>query len=117
MAKGFKIKGLASTIRVLKTHEDETHKEIAKAITTGAADISRDAKKLAPVRFGDLRRSIRFIVNKKKLMAIIGSPLEYSIYQELGTSKMRAQPYLQPALDKNRSKIMNRIVRAIKGLR
>jgi HK97 gp10 family phage protein len=30
---------------------------------------------------------------------LIGTSVEYGIYQELGTRKMSAQPYLRPALD------------------
>jgi hypothetical protein len=42
-------------------------------------------------KMGDLSGSVRW-----------GSPLYYSRYQELGTSKMAAQPYLKPSLDKMR---------------
>lgn len=30
---------------------------------------------------------------------VVGSSVEYAIYQELGTSKMSAQPYLRPAAE------------------
>jgi len=31
--------------------------------------------------------------------AIVGTPVEYAIYQEFGTRKMNAQPFLRPAMD------------------
>ena len=36
--------------------------------------------------------------------AIVGPCVEYGIYQEFGTSKMAAQPYLTPAVEAIRSK-------------
>lgn len=37
----------------------------------------------------------------------IGSNVEYAPYQELGTSKMKAQPFLGPAIEQNRDYFQN----------
>ena len=63
--------------------------------------VERSAKEKAPVnkiigQGGRLRTSIGSEV--KGLVASIGSNVNYAIYQELGTRKMAAQPYLRPAL-------------------
>lgn len=56
------------------------------------------AKQLAPVDTGNLRNSI----THRQLdgdTEIVGSAVEYAPYQELGTRKMKAQPYLRPAIE------------------
>lgn len=55
------------------------------------------AKQIVPVRTGRLRDSIMMKSNGPD-MIVIGSDVDYSVYVELGTSKMSAKPYLIPAL-------------------
>ena len=46
----------------------------------------------------------------RKDEAIIGTNMEYAAHQEYGTSKpMAAQPYLRPALDRHRAKLIKDI--------
>ena len=45
----------------------------------------------------------------------IRSRADYSKYLEYGTSKMLARPYMFPALEKHRSKIEQRVRRAVKA--
>lgn len=67
-----------------------------------AADlIAQRATKRAPVDTGRLKRSITrgnpFAVQGGQAISV-GSNIKYAPYQELGTRKMRAQPYLRPAI-------------------
>lgn len=55
------------------------------------------AKQIVPVRTGRLRDSITMKFNGKDEV-VIGSDVDYSVYVELGTSRMAAQPYLIPSL-------------------
>lgn len=57
----------------------------------------RHAKKYCPVDTGRLRNSITH--DKSERAAYIGTNVEYGPYVELGTSKMKAQPYLKPAVE------------------
>lgn len=50
----------------------------------------------APVDTGRLRNSISHKIADEDAVAI-GTNVEYAPYQEFGTSKMKAQPYLKPA--------------------
>ena len=86
--------------------------ESVKAITKAALLVERDAKILAPVVTGRLMNSITHDVNERDISARVGIPprfdntsMMYGVYVELGTSKMAAQPYLRPALEKNVGKI------------
>lgn len=59
------------------------------------------AKALAPVDTGRLRNSISHAVDGDT--AYIGTNVEYAPYQELGTSKTKAQPFLKPALQNHKA--------------
>lgn len=69
-----------------------------EAIYKTAADIEARAKVAAPVDTGNLRSSIRKRgINQHAAEVVVGA--EYGIYVEYGTSRMGAQPYLQPAVE------------------
>lgn len=63
--------------------------------------VQRRAKQNAPVDTGRLRSSIAEELGREgsDLVERIGTDVEYALFQEVGTSKMAAQPYLRPALD------------------
>jgi HK97 gp10 family phage protein len=83
-----------------------------KALVELAEQIIEDAKALCPVDTGSLRRSIRYerdpdggvviaaggggVVNPRTRREV-----DYAAYVEFGTSRLPAQPFLQPALEKN----------------
>ena len=54
------------------------------------------AKTYAPVDTGRLRNSITHKPQSKDT-EVVQTNVEYAVYQEMGTSKMRAQPYMRPA--------------------
>ena len=104
---------------------------IEAALEKACLIVENSAKQNCPVDDGQLRQSISHTVNKTK--GEIGSNVEYAPYVEVGTGiystegngrqtpwsyqdaegewhttkGMKAQPYLQPAVDKNRSRIMD----------
>ena len=69
--------------------------------------VELDAKRMAPVDTGRLQQSITHEVERKpkEVIGRVGTNVEYAVYVEYGTSVMSAQPYLRPALEKNRSRI------------
>lgn len=74
-----------------------------KVVAKTAHDIEADAKQLAPVDTGFLRNSISTSISGSAaaVTAEVGPTAEYGVYQELGTWKMAAQPYLGPAFDRH----------------
>jgi HK97 gp10 family phage protein len=63
------------------------------------------AVELAPVDTGNLRGSIshRFAGS---LEGVVFTPVEYAPHIEYGTRKMRAQPYMRPAVDEVRRSLV-----------
>jgi len=61
-----------------------------------------EAKALAPVDTGNLRRSITHDIGRdlRGIYMVYGTNVYYGIYQELGTRFHAAQPFLRPVLDK-----------------
>jgi len=76
----------------------------AKFLPSAGVIVTGAAKRNAPVDQGILRGSINYQVNKDN--TTVGTNINYATHVEYGTKKMTAQPYLRPALDKNRKKLV-----------
>ena len=65
--------------------------------------VENESKRICPVDTGRLRASITHKIEEKKdeITGIVGTNIEYAIYVEYGTSRMKAEPYLRPSLQKN----------------
>ena len=72
---------------------------VEQAVAKTALAVVADAQAAAPVDTGALRGSISADIRGAE--AVVGPTVHYGGYVELGTSKMRAQPYLFPAADKH----------------
>ena len=55
------------------------------------------AKRACPVDTGRLRNSITHVVDGGEKSVYIGTDVEYGKYVEKGTSRMKAQPFIEPA--------------------
>lgn len=60
---------------------------------------------------GYLANNIFVEIDNDKMGASVESRAEYSDYLEFGTSKMRARPFMQPALEENRRSIIRMYAR------
>lgn len=54
-----------------------------------------------PVDTGNLKGSYNHKVDESAKSVTIGSPIEYALFVEKGTSKQTAQPHLLPAVEEN----------------
>lgn len=110
--------------------EDALPEAIETGITKACLVIEKEAKKKCPVDDGQLRNSITHKVDK--LEGQVGTNVEYAPYVEIGTGiystkgsgrmtpwvyrdaegkfhktkGMKAQPFLKPAVDNNKDKIL-----------
>ena len=69
--------------------------------------VDAEASLRSPVLTGNLRASMTHRVNDREKSVTIGTPTEYAPYVEKGTSRMRAQPFLTPAVEDNITEIRN----------
>ena len=130
------LKGLDELQRKLVKLEKDFPEETHQGLLDAGFYIQKLAKRLCHVDTGRLRASISVnwtgsglsngaVENKakrsdgvkepkdKQFAVVIGTRVDYAIYQELGTKKMQARPYLRPAffygLEKVREFIQKRV--------
>ena len=78
-----------------------------RAFTRAGNAVETSARLKAPVKTGWLRRNI--VSEASDDEAVIGVDLNvvpYAWYQEAGTSRMQAHPYLRPALESRKTAII-----------
>lgn len=94
-----------------------------KALKNAAEPLLQDAKANVPVRTGKLKEGINIgkIKNKGGVKYILvgvergdNSEIFYGKFIEFGTSKRAAQPFLQPAYEKNKNRIKEIIAETLK---
>ena len=113
------IKGLEKALKKIESLEGLLAEEVRKEMRKALVPVRAEAKALAPVDTGALRRSIRIKTEIKdgQIIGKVGTYLHYGKYVELGTSKMYAQPFLLPAFytwrDEVDRDIKERIVKVI----
>ncbi len=86
--------------------------DVNGVIRTLAFRVVAHAKRSAPVDTGALRNSIS-TEPVARMTYRVQDGVEYGIYQEFGTSRMAAQPFMSPALESVRDDIETLIGREI----
>ena len=71
-------------------------RQIDASLRRAGFDAESRAKQSAPIDTGFLRSSIRTEPGRGEVT--VGASAEYAPYVEMGTRRMKAQPYLTPAL-------------------
>jgi HK97 gp10 family phage protein len=90
------IKGVEEFQRAMRDFDSAMQRHVHRKLVSWAADVKALAKKIVPVRSGHLRSKIYAEV--KEWVARIGADATYAFWVELGTRRMRARPYLYPAI-------------------
>lgn len=112
-------RSLAEILGTIKKIDNLAQKQINAAARAGAKFIQRKAKEKAPVSAdgshgrskGFLKKSIKIKAEKsktkgKKAYSIgIRGDAYYGVFQEYGSKKNPAKPFLRPALDENRDEL------------
>lgn len=95
-----KVKGTKKVISNIKKLEASVLDRLHNAVEKAALGVEREAKILAPIDTSRLQRSITAEESTNPLEYTVGTNVEYAGFQEFGTRKMAAHPYLQPAAEK-----------------
>lgn len=112
-----KLEGQKKIEEKLKKINKTATNNIEQALLNGALFVERDAKIKVPVDTGRLRQSIthkdeNFGSNNPYVE--VGTNVEYAPTVEFGSSKQSAQPFLFPAYNENRDKILKELAKAFK---
>ena len=118
------IVGLRELEDKLSNLDEKLSRALEEALEEIAEKIRDDAKSFAPVDTGSLRKSIRVEREGELQFSVVaggggvinprtGREVDYAGYVEFGTSRMSPQPYMQPALEKNRDEILKIVKRKI----
>ena len=123
--------GLDGLKKAFKKYAEDidTDRIILEAMVASGKEVERTAKQLlnekiyetpaSPfyVRTGQLRAGTVSDPTAKSVGGNVGiavrSKMEYAIYIEFGTSKMKPRAFLLPATEMNRDKILNRMSKAL----
>jgi hypothetical protein len=113
-----KITGADEVINKIQKFNDIANSELGQKMAEVVDSVMTDAKYFAPEDTGYLKEHITGrVISKIRGIVIIGqirSSARYSIFQERGWSgKPEGQPYLYPALLKNRALMMEKFSRAM----
>lgn len=113
----FEIKGAKELEATLKELGPKVAVRIGdKALRVGAGVIVKEAKRLAPRRTGQLRKSIVAVKGRdarpEQRTVVVGFKKpgrRYAHLVEFGTSKAAAKPFLRPALDTKAKEALDKI--------
>lgn len=113
--------GEKELLQKLKKLEDSVRGQVlSDALQAAAKIIQESASQKAPRRTGTLASNIE--VGKVNLTASGGEiPVGpnkkafYGMFVEVGTSKMRAQPYLRPAIDESKGAATSEFTKVLKA--
>jgi HK97 gp10 family phage protein len=137
-----KVLGAKNVLNAFEKRFGEYADNLEAAATAGALVLENAARDKAPYKTGTLKRSLTHETIEKSPDAAyvaVGTNLEYAAVQEFGgTIKSKsgylvfqtedgqwhsvpsvsvpARPYLRPALDENRGRIVDEVKRVLKGL-
>jgi HK97 gp10 family phage protein len=110
------IKGANEVIANLSHFSDGVSKKLVVACQMSQAQVVSFARLLCPVRTGNLRNSIQpgaVEISDTEVSADVEARMEYASFVEYGTRRMRAQPYLTPALLSNIPKFRENVQKAL----
>lgn len=117
------VEGLDELEKALANYSGNWKKIAGRALGPGMAVLVSDARREAPVDTGRLRSSIGSEIvmgSGSEIIGKVGSKVEYASYQEYGTRYQKGKPYLRPAVEKNRNRLVklfeDGIARALREL-
>jgi len=92
----YDVEGVEEFKAAMESFDSGMQRYVHRQLADWAADVKALARQLVPVRTGHLRSSIYAKI--QEWVAEIGAEATYALFVEFGTRRMRAQPYLYPAI-------------------
>jgi len=105
------LEGVEEFKAVIERFDSEMRRRVHEQLASWAEEVEALARHLVPVRTGYLRSSIYAKI--QEWVAEIGAEATYALFVELGTRRMKAQPYLFPAIQEHLPRLEQIICEAI----
>lgn len=106
---GIKVTGDRKLAQAITDATGKLDKETVAILRRRAVAVRRRQKELAPVDDGDLKKSTTYRIRgtRWRRVAEIGPKLseKYPLYQEVGTARMEANPYVEPSVQGEAQKL------------
>lgn len=104
-----RIKGTPELVAKFKALGGNVNAELVKSVTKWTEQVMTDAIGLCPVDTGELQDSITSFIRRDGdgVEGTVYADKDYAGYVEFGTRYMAAQPFLYPALNNNKPKILD----------
>ena len=109
---GSSVEGTAALRRDLARIPRQVAEAAQTAVMAAADAVADDARTQAPVLTGALRDSITVQTDEPDV--VVDARADYAGYVEFGTSDAPAQPFLGPAVETERTKLLNRIIVSVR---
>lgn len=110
MSGYYKIKGLNKFVRNVQQKPKKAQEAVDKELNRSSLRVEMKAKKYAAWDTGFMSSSI-YSFKLGLMMYEVTSPANYSIYVELGTRRMSAQPFMYPAMQEEYITLMANLKR------
>lgn len=123
MKLNIEIKGIDEAIERINMFDITTHSNVRKEVRKSALRLGRNMRNRTPVDSGNLKKSIKSKFNKDGLGAEVGPTygkgshahlVEFG-HQKVGGGVVPGKPFITPAREEEKPKIIAGIKAAIKG--
>ena len=108
MSITYKIQGLDAFLSTVQDKPVKAQQAVRAELNRAALRVEKSAKEFAPWDTGTLINNIYSTQLGSLLFGVI-SPMNYSIYVELGTRKMAAQPFMYPAVQLEAPRVLGNL--------
>lgn len=108
--------GIRDVQRNVKMFEITTRYKLQQQLITSARNIAKSARRRAPKKTGQLRKSIVVKFNKQKTMAYVRATARYSHIVENGSASrgIAPRPFFQPAVEAETPRYVSAITDILK---
>lgn len=93
-----------------------TGKVLDHGLEAGADLLTEEIKARAPVKTGRLKRGIKVKRKGPGVLAVDLGGQQHGQFQEFGSRHQPARPFMRPALDENRERVVDAIADAIRAV-
>lgn len=95
-----RFEGIAELSKALKKRMDMS--AVKSTVKLNGSEMQKKAQRKAPVDTSNLKNNIGLEISDGGMTATVESTADYSVYVELGTRFMEAQPYMKPAFEEQK---------------